>query len=258
MHEPVTTVLLARNRDRRGLARMHAASAVAHVLLGLLIWLLPGSLGLGPRAIERDVMRISLGGAVGPNAGGMTSIGGRPIQEVVPTPQARPQPVRPPPAPAPVMTLPAARPSPRRPPARSKAQASPSQPPASGRRPAPGSSIAETGAEGTGFGLSTGGGGTGGFLDVGSFCCPEYIGTMQQLIRRNWDEKQPVGGESLVKFTIQRDGRITGVEVERSSGYAALDLASMRALLVTRQLPPLPTAFTEPVLVVHLNFQYRR
>jgi len=109
-----------------------------------------------------------------------------------------------------------------------------------------------------GFGLSTGGGGTGGYLDVGNFCCPEYLSTMLQLIQRNWNSKQEVSGEALLKFTIQRDGRFTGIEVERSSGYAALDLSAQRALLLTREVPPLPVAFTENQLTVHLNFQYQR
>ena len=61
-----------------------------------------------------------------------------------------------------------------------------------------------------------------------------------------------------MKFTIQRDGRLTNVELERSSGYFALDQTAQRSLLVTRQLPPLPGAFPEPTLTVHLTFQYER
>src|SRR5437762_3492037 len=39
-----------------------------------------------------------------------------------------------------------------------------------------GSAVAETGARGQGFGLTTGGGtGVSGTLDVGDFCCPDYI-----------------------------------------------------------------------------------
>ena len=120
-----------------------------------------------------------------------------------------------------------------------------------------GSAIAETGGRGTGFGLSTGGGGTGGYLDVADFCCPEYLGTMLQLLQRNWASRQEVSGATMMKFTIQRDGRITDIALETSSGYAALDLSSQRALLLTRQLPPLPRPFGEDHLTVHLNFQYQ-
>jgi TonB family protein len=108
-----------------------------------------------------------------------------------------------------------------------------------------------------GFGLSTGGGGAGGYLDVGNFCCPEYLTTMIQLVQRNWNSKQRIAAANMVKFTILRDGSLSGVELEQSSGYAALDLASQRALIVTRQLPPLPAAFPNESLTVHLRFQYQ-
>jgi TonB family protein len=121
----------------------------------------------------------------------------------------------------------------------------------------PGSAVAETGARGMGFGLTTGGGGAGGYLDVGDFCCPEYLTTMIQLVQRNWNSKQRIGAQNMVKFTILRDGSLSGVELEQSSGYAALDLASQRALIVTRQLPPLPSAFPNDHLTVHLRFEYQ-
>jgi TonB family protein len=81
---------------------------------------------------------------------------------------------------------------------------------------------------------------------------------MQQLIKRNWNEKQPNGGEVIVKFTIQRTGTITDIVLEKSSGYAALDLESQRALSLTKQLPPLPAQFPDSTLPVHLTFQYQR
>jgi TonB family protein len=81
---------------------------------------------------------------------------------------------------------------------------------------------------------------------------------MLQLLQRNWDSRQEVSGETMMKFTIQRDGQITDIELERSSGFVALDLSAQRALLLTRQLPPLPRPFTEDHLTVHLNFQYQR
>jgi TonB family protein len=106
--------------------------------------------------------------------------------------------------------------------------------------------------------LSSGGGGTGSYLDTANFCCPEYIATMLDAIRANWDQNQQASGVAQVKYTIQRDGRITAIQLEKSSGYATLDYLSTRALQVTRQLPPLPAAFTEPSLTVHLTFEYSR
>src|SRR5690606_11015614 len=117
---------------------------------------------------------------------------------------------------------------------------------------------AESTARGQGFGLSSGGGGTGSYLDTADFCCPEYIALMLDAIRERWDPRQQAAGTAMVKYTIQRDGRITDIQLERSSGYAALDFMAMRAVQLTRQLPPLPGAFTEPSLTVHLTFNYER
>jgi protein TonB len=260
MYEPVTSVLVQRAHDQGNLRRMYVYSTLAHGAALAIVVAAPGL--LGPRLdsnAERVVMSISLGGAPGPRAGGMTPMGGRPIQQAAPA-LTKPAPVRPPAARAPEMTLPSptARKTPPRPPVKSAPEQASARRPTTGAEVQSGSAIAETGGRGMGFGLSTGGGGTGGYLDVGNFCCPEYLTTMLELIRRNWSSKQDVAGQALMKFTIQRDGRLVGIELERSSGYTALDLTAQRALLLTRQLPPLPSAFTEPSLTVHLYFQYQR
>jgi TonB family protein len=255
--EAVTDILVQRTRSASGLQRMVAVSLAAHAVGMVLLWFMPS--GAFEDRNPRTVMTISLGGAPGPRAGGMTPMGGRPIQ-VPPTQAPTRAPVAPPAAKAPQMTLPdpKAKTAPR-----NKVTDNPwdtrSTTPTRGPVPTPGSAVAETGARGAGFGLTTGGGGTSGYLDVGNFCCPEYLTTMLQLIQRNWNAQQQVAGSTTMKFRIQRDGRLVDVEVERSSGYSALDLTAQRALLVTRQLPPLPAQYTESNhLTVHLVFNYQR
>ena len=54
-----------------------------------------------------------------------------------------------------------------------------------------------------------------------------------------------------------RDGTIADVTVEQGANQF-LNMASQRALALTKQLPPLPAAFTGNQLTVHLAFQYRR
>ena len=103
-----------------------------------------------------------------------------------------------------------------------------------------------------------GGSGTGAYLDVGDFCCPEYLETIMQIIQRNWNSKQGVTGQTLVKFTVLRSGQVTAVQVERPSGFAVADMAAQRALLLTDRVPPLPAAFPNPDLTVHLRFDYQR
>ena len=130
--------------------------------------------------------------------------------------------------------------------------------PTRGAEKTAGSAVADTGVRGQGFGLSSGGGpGSGSTPDVADFCCPEYLATMMLMIRRAWNQNQGATGVAVVKFTIQRDGRLTNVEVFKKSGIETLDIAAQRAVLATRSLPPLPDAFPNPTLTVRLNFEYQ-
>ena len=259
----VTDVLRDRRHEPPGLAPMAAVSLAVHgvvfivLLFGPLRWL--GK----PIQEPKSVMTISLGGGgEGTRSGGLTAIGGRPVQTTEPA-QVR-EAIRPPAAVAPEMVT-------------SKATAKPIQPakqtpthpqttpdargkqPTRGEEVRPGNALADTGARGQGFGLSTGGGpGSGSTLDVADFCCPDYIALMVDKIRSNWSQQVEVAGLAVIRFTIQRDGRLTDTTVERSSGTLSLDQNAQRAVLVTRQLTPLPAAFPNPTLTVHLNFQSQR
>jgi TonB family protein len=258
--DAVSQVLLSRAHEPEGLQKLLAVSLIAHAAVVALVVLAPtGWLGVEAEE-EKVVMTISLGGPVGPRDGGMTTMGGRPIQAISEAKRAI-EPVRPPAAREPEMIEPK-RSAPRRPETKvpDTAQTPRGRTPTRGEEVRPGSAVsAESSARGQGFGLSSGGGGTGSYLDTANFCCPEYIALMLEAIRERWDHRAAqASGTALVKYTIQRDGRITDIQVERSSGYPALDFLAVRALQATRQLPPLPQAFTEPSLTVHLVFEYQR
>jgi TonB family protein len=191
-------------------------------------------------------------------------MGGRPVQAQTPPEElARREAIRPPAAKTPEMTVP----EPNAKTVKTRPAAAVKQAPdeARGRTPtrgaqtSAGSTVADTGVRGQGFGLSTGGGaGSGSSLDItGDFCCPDYLATMIVRIRAAWNQNQGAAGQTLVKYTIQRDGSIVNASVERASGTATLDLAALRAVMVTKTLPPLPDAFPNPTLTVHLNFQYQ-
>jgi TonB family protein len=259
--DAVSAVLAQRAAGTDRLAPVVGWSVVAHIVLTVLLAVVPAG-WLGARlADEPDVvMQISLGGAVGPRDGGLATLGGRPVQQAQPEAVKKTiEPVRPPAAKEPEMVEPK-KDVPKKLPATAKVDAEEprSRTPTKGPEVQQGSAVAQTAGRGQGFGLSSGGGGTGGYLDVANFCCPDYLATMIDLITRNWNSKQGAEGTALMKFVIERDGRITGVEVERSSGAPALDYYSQRALALTRQLPPLPSAYTGDRLTVHLNFGYTR
>jgi len=258
----VTDVLRDRRGEPDGLQKMLVASVAAHVAIAALVMVAP-HWGGATSEPPRTIMTISIaGGGDGPVSGGMTAIGGRPIQEQ--TPPAEPpkrEAVRPPAVKAPEMTIPV--PGAKKPIAKTEVKQAPAE--ARGRTPTrgaqvtPGNSIAETGVRGQGFGLSTGGGpGTGSSLEItGDFCCPGYIATMVDRIRGAWNQNQGSRGVAFIKFTIQRDGRLTDYIVEKPSGSTPLDLAALRAVAVTKSLPPLPNEYSNPTLVVHLSFEYK-
>ena len=62
----------------------------------------------------------------------------------------------------------------------------------------------------------------------------------------------------VVPVGTQVTGQITQLEMEKSSNFYALDAASQRALLLTARLAPLPSAFPDDHLTVHLSFEYQR
>ena len=240
-----------------GIRRTLAVSAVAHLVAVGALLATPGTF-LDRADEDLASMSIRLGGPDGPGEGGLTPLGGRPIQEIIPLMELRrPQWVQPPADTAPEVVIPVED-APRVEP-ESEVQTAPDE--ARGRRLTrgpqlqEGNAMSDTGTDGIGVGLSAGGlGGSGSELSLSDFCCPEYLATMVSLIRERWDSNQETTGAAVIHFTIRPDG----VGVDRTSGYVALDQSARRAILLTRQLPPLPSAFTEENLIVRLTFEYRR
>jgi TonB family protein len=262
MEALVSDILQSRKREPEGLKKTAAISFGVHGAALAVILLIPSVM---PRAAQppRVVMNISLGGAPGPQNGGMQMIGGRPIQAAAPStePQISKNTLPPVPTTPPKMALPDPKQKPRTPPK----PAPPSKDPkgtAVGRgfETQLGTAKVETGAKGQGFGLSTGGNsGDGGVrLGVTDFCCPEYIADMVNRIRKNWNQNQNSTGIVTMKYLIQRNGQITDIEVATSSRNPVLDLAAQRALINTRTLAPLPAAFSGQRLPVELEFEYMR
>ena len=257
----VSDILRDRMHEPAGLQQMAAVSMLLHGLLLAAIVFAPA--GLFGRSTEapRTVMTITLnGGTPGPDSGGLTSIGGRPVQEVTP-PDAPREALRPPAAKAPAMTVPEPNAKPSKAASASVKQApddARGRTPTKGAEKSEGTAVAVTGVRGQGFGLSTGGTtGMGAAFDV-DFCCPDYVALMVAKIRSNWSAQAETAGHVVVRYVIARSGLITEPSVEQSSGVFALDQNALRAVVSTRQLAPLPEAFPNATLPVHLTFQYER
>ncbi|MBM3806681.1 MAG: TonB C-terminal domain-containing protein [Acidimicrobiia bacterium] len=255
--DAVSEVIVARAPKNDRLNSMLGASALAHVAMLTALVFLPAWWFGAEFEQPETIMTISLGGPIGPNDGGLSTLGGRTIQEAVPVDVKKPEPIRPPSAKVPEMVVPTKAPPKKTPPPKVEATDPRSARPTKGAEVQKGTSVAETGAKGMGFGLSSGGGGAGGHLEVSDFCCPEFLTTMASVIRSNWNHQVGATGRTHLRFVIQKDGRIVDITVERSSGYEAMDQFARRALLLSK-LPPLPAAYGEPVLAVHLYFDYTR
>lgn len=234
----------------------------AHVVLMGALALMPDS-WLTSSESKEDIMYISLGGAPGPRLTGLNSISDRPVQEATPEP-VRPQyqapaekpatmaiPEKAPPKPAPT--------PPTKTPVQTTTETPVSRTPIRGAAVREGQARVDTRTQASGTGLSLGGGeqGTGGETNLSNFCCPAYIEAMIAAIYRNWKQNQGVAGRNTARFTIERDGRVTGVELLTPSGVYALDRESKVALMNAR-MPALPREFTEPKLIVRLIFEYKQ
>ncbi|HYC61085.1 MAG TPA: energy transducer TonB [Thermoanaerobaculia bacterium] len=76
-----------------------------------------------------------------------------------------------------------------------------------------------------------------------------YAQSMVSRIRVNWYANMPqlirtgIGGVVTIRFTIQRDGRITEVMIMKTSGHPPYDFAARKAIELSSPLQPLPADF---------------
>ncbi len=75
-----------------------------------------------------------------------------------------------------------------------------------------------------------------------------YAAEMLRRIKYHWEipeiAQMGVPGVVRIHFFIERDGRVTGLEIQRVSGHPPLDFAARDAILDASPLPPLPEDLT--------------
>jgi TonB family protein len=87
---------------------------------------------------------------------------------------------------------------------------------------------------------------------------------MVSRIRVNWYANMPqiirtgLQGVVTIRFTIQRDGRITDVTILNSSTVPPYDFAARKAIELSSPLSPLPKDFPNPNERVTAMFYYNR
>ncbi|MDI6783460.1 MAG: TonB family protein [bacterium] len=108
--------------------------------------------------------------------------------------------------------------------------------------------------------IAIGSAGTGLATEGIPFPYPYYLVAVQNKVSENWQPPAKTAAvreaKTVVFFQILRDGKVTDVQVEQSSGSTALDAAALRAVKLADPLPPLPQGFKEDTLRVHFGFVY--
>lgn len=258
MTEDVHDVILARSAPPKGATRALTISLLAHALVIAAVMFVPRE-WLSAQQASAKIMTITLSGTEGPRATGLNPVGGRPIQEVAPAPK-RPEPEHLASQKSDAMVIPDKKPKKddnRKPVDTTLPPLPAPRPPTMGKQVTSGSAVADTGARGMNNGL-TFGGGLGGEQALqlpADFCCYPWAQQMLESLRLYWNRNQPIKGTPIIKYTVQRDGSITDISVEQSSGSKYLDDDAVSVLKRAR-IPPLPNEYKDAVLTIHLKFPY--
>ncbi|HSN55763.1 MAG TPA: energy transducer TonB [Candidatus Sulfomarinibacteraceae bacterium] len=243
--DPVSLILTERERTRPRLFPFACIALFFHLAIVGSIFLMSRSASARPAQLPVVSVRI-VQPEPAPRRRAPARPAARPTQA---PPKATPEPVPTEPEPEatapPVAEPPATRPS-------EDAMAAPEARSTPRPTPAP----AEP-AAGGGGGLSLGGGANAGDTSgiPSDFHFTYYVQRMLALIESRWYKPSvPEGTRARVRFTIARNGALSRIELESSSGFSSFDRAALRALYATNPLPPLPPAYRKQSLTVHLTF----
>ena len=112
--------------------------------------------------------------------------------------------------------------------------------------------------DGSGGGYGPGGVGAGGF-----FPYAYYVDLLRNRISSSWYSSLVAPGlkgkyVAAVYFIVRRDGEVSDLRLENSSGIVSLDLSARRAIENAAPFAPLPPDFPSQYLVVHFEFEWEK
>ena len=85
-----------------------------------------------------------------------------------------------------------------------------------------------------------------------------YLNLIITKIANNW--LNPLRGgrkiSTVIYFKIQKNGDVTDIKIEKSSGNKLFDQSAKRAVMASSPLPSLPESYTGDFLGVHFEFQH--
>ncbi|NLO90941.1 MAG: TonB C-terminal domain-containing protein, partial [Elusimicrobia bacterium] len=100
-------------------------------------------------------------------------------------------------------------------------------------------------------------GGTAITAEFPNFPYPWYITQVRAALWNEWSTRMPSAGaiSTVVGFRIQRNGKIEGVKVDKSSGNKLFDFAALSSAEQAAPFPPLPSDYKDSALDVHVEFK---
>ena len=146
------------------------------------------------------------------------------------------------------------------------------QPGAKFRANAPPAGSSSSGAFGSGVRIGGGSGsgegsgfGTGYSSQIGlsDFPYTYYLQIITDRVSSNWFTSLVDPGvqghfQTVVYFKIYRNGQISEVKVQESSGLRSLDLSAIRSVQRSAPLPPLPSDYDKDYLGIYLIFEHSK
>ena len=93
-------------------------------------------------------------------------------------------------------------------------------------------------------------------LDVTDFPFAYYLASVQRKINERWEERAQPGRQPVAVFEIGRNGQISKLAIEKSSGNPYYDQQALRAISEANPLPALPAEYPEAMLRIHLGFNF--
>ena len=84
-----------------------------------------------------------------------------------------------------------------------------------------------------------------------------YLNILLSKIGQNWNNpyrNKDVILKSIVYFEVDERGVISNIRIEIDSGDEVYNESTIRAVAITKRLPPLPQEFSDDYLKVHLEF----
>ena len=114
-----------------------------------------------------------------------------------------------------------------------------------------------------GTGTGPGGPGYGGGGGFSDFPYTYYLQIITDRVSTNWftslvDPGVSGNFQTIILFRINKDGQVSDLKVEESSGITPLDLSALRAVKASSPFPPLPRDYDKAYLVIHLIFEHSK